>query len=233
MCGGGVSDLLWGFFMLFAPIFTMFHDNIKLALIVLLTFPLIIALSIHLRTKILKAQRRVRAVNAQLTAAYNEDIQGAKTTKTLVREALNAQEFFAKTEDMKAASIRGILLSSILTQFNAPLAGAASLFAELMSAQAAAERIFALLEKKPDIRDTEEVIRKYGTVLNPTEAPRPAIKGTVQFDHVSFWYKESEPVLTDFNLTVQAGETLALVGSTGAGKSTIVNLFCRFYEPYT
>jgi len=70
----GVSDLLWGFFMLFALIFTMFHDNIKLACIVLLTFPLIIVLSIYLRAKILKAQRRVRAVNAQLTAAYNEDI---------------------------------------------------------------------------------------------------------------------------------------------------------------
>ena len=267
----GVSDLLWGFFMLFALIFTMFHDNIKLALIVLTTFPLIIALSIYLRAKILKAQRRVRAVNAQLTAAYNEDIQGAKTTKTLVREELNAKEFFSKTENMKAASIRGILLSSILmpavqiigslgtglvvfyggsavisqaislgllvaflsyvTQFNAPLAGASALFAELISAQAAAERIFALLEEKPDIQDTEAVIKKYGTALNPTEVQRPAIKGTVQFEHVSFWYKESEPVLIDFNLTVQAGETLALVGSTGAGKSTIVNLFCRFYEP--
>ena len=172
------------------------------------TFPLIVLFSAYLRKKILHAQRKVRKINSQLTAAYNEDIQGAKTTKTLVREALNAQEFFSKTENMKAASIRGILLSSILmpavqiigslgtglivfyggsavisqaislgllvaflsyiTQFNAPLAGAASLFAELMSAQAAAERIFALLEEKPDIRDTEEVIRKYGTALNGT-----------------------------------------------------------------
>jgi lipid A export ATP-binding/permease protein msbA len=267
----GGADLLWGSCMIIALILIMFKDNSKLAAIALITFPLILIVSGYLRSKILKAQRKVRAANAQLTAAYNEDIQGAKTTKTLVREALNAQEFFAKTEDMKVASVRGILLSSILmpavqvigalgtglvvvyggnavmsqvvslgllvaffsyiAQFNYPLMEAATLFAELISAQAAAERIFALLDEKSDVQDSPAVIQKYGTALHPTNIPRPSIKGDVRFEQVSFWYKENEPVLTNFSLSVAAGQTVALVGSTGAGKSTIVNLFCRFYEP--
>lgn len=267
----GLSDILWGLFLMITVIFTMFKDNVKLALISLITLPLILLLSTYLRKKILKAQRRVRTINGQLTSAYNEDIQGAQTAKTLVREALNAKEFLSKTEEMKSASIRGILISSALmpavqligsigtglmvifggyavaadligvgllvaffsyvTQFNNPLATAADLFAEFISAQAAAERIFSLLKEEPEIRDTEAVIKKYGTALHPSGAVRPKISGSVCFENVSFWYNKSEPVLSGFNLTVHAGETVALVGATGAGKSTIVNLFCRFYEP--
>ncbi len=267
----GVSDLFWGFCMMIAVIIAMLGDSPKLALIGLLTLPVIVIFSIYLRGKILKAQRRVRKINSQLTASYNEDIQGAKTTKTLVREELNAKEFLSKTEEMKTASIRGILISSVLmptvqligavgtglmviyggisvisgaitmgllvaffsyvTQFNAPLAEAADLFAEFISAQAAAERIFGLLEEESEIKDKDEVIKKYGTALCPTDEKRPAIKGNVKFEDVSFWYKEGEPVLSGFSLDVEAGQTIALVGATGAGKSTIVNLFCRFYEP--
>lgn len=120
---------------------------------------------------------------------------------------------------------------SYVTQFNAPLAEAADLFAEFISAQAAAERIFGLLEEESEIKDKDEVIKKYGTAICPTDEKRPAIKGNVKFDDVSFWYKEGEPVLSGFSLDVEAGQTIALVGATGAGKSTIVNLFCRFYEP--
>ncbi len=267
----GMTDSLWGGCLIVSVIVVMFFDNVKLALIALTTLPVIIVFSIYLRNKILTAQRRVRKINSQLTAAYNEDIQGAKTTKTLVREKLNAEDFFAKTEEMKKSSIRGILISSVLmptvqligsvgiglmvvygggsvmsgavtlgllvaffsyvTQFNEPLAEAADLFAEFISAQAAAERIFGLLEEKSDIIDKPEIIKKYGTSFEPTDELRPAVKGDVQFKNVSFWYKEGEPVLTDFSLNVKSGETVALVGATGAGKSTIVNLFCRFYEP--
>ena len=267
----GMTDSLWGGCLIVSVIVVMFFDNVKLALIALTTLPVIIVFSIYLRNKILTAQRRVRKINSQLTAAYNEDIQGAKTTKTLVREKLNAEDFFAKTEEMKKSSIRGILISSVLmptvqligsvgiglmvvygggsvmsgavtlgllvaffsyvTQFNEPLAEAADLFAEFISAQAAAERIFGLLEEKSDIIDKPEIIKKYGTSFEPTDELRPAVKGDVQFKNVSFWYKEGEPVLTDFSLNVKSGETVALVGATGAGKPTIVNLFCRFYEP--
>lgn len=267
----GLSDLLWGVFLIIAIVIIMFKDNVKLALISMITLPLVILFSGYLRKKILKAQRRVRKINSKLTSAYNEDIQGAKTTKTLVSEELNAKEFFTKTEEMKSASIRGILISSILmptvqvigaittgliviyggsavaaniislgllvaffsyiSQFHEPLIQAADLFAEFISAQAAAERIFTLLKEEPEIKDKEDVIKKYGTSLSPTGIIRPEIIGNVKFENVSFWYKESEPVLTGFNLEIKAGETIALVGATGAGKSTIVNLFCRFYEP--
>ncbi len=57
------------------------------------------------------------------------------------------------------------------------------------------------------------------------------LRGDIEFDHVDFYYEEDKPVLSDFNLTVKRGETIALVGPTGGGKSTIVNLICRFYEP--
>lgn len=267
----GVTDIFLGFCMAAAIICAMFADNVMLAFIALITFPLIVLFSIYLRTKILQAQRLVRKANAELTAAYNEDIQGAKTTKTLVREARNAEEFLIKTENMTTVSLRSLCISSLLmpavqligsvgtslmvlyggssvlagtislgllaaffsyvTRLNMPMAQIAGLLSEFISAQAAAERIFELLEEESEIKDTEAVIKKYGTPLQPTAVPRPLIKGNVEFENVSFWYKEEEPVLTGFNLSVQSGQTIALVGATGAGKSTVVNLFCRFYEP--
>ena len=266
-----ITNLFRGSWMIIAITIAMCNENIKLAGIALISVPVIFLFTVYVRQKVLKAQRLVRKLNAQLTAAYNEDIQGAKTTKTLVREEYNAKEFLTKTEDMKHASITGIIISSFLmpavqcigtlgtslmvvyggsavlaqtislgvlaaffsyiTRLNMPLGEAADLFSELISAQAAAERIFELLEEKSEIQDKEEVIKKYGTSLHPTDALRPVIKGAVEFKDVSFWYKEEEPVLSGFNLSVQAGQTIALVGATGAGKSTIVNLFCRFYEP--
>lgn len=111
-----------------------------------------------------------------------------------------------------------------------PLKGIARVMAELQMAQASAERVLSLLEETPSVVDSAEVIAKYGTIL---EAPKQDVKlmGNVRFDHVSFHYLQEEPVLEDFSLDVKAGEMVALVGETGSGKSTIVNLLCRFYEP--
>ncbi|MBR5005294.1 MAG: ATP-binding cassette domain-containing protein, partial [Erysipelotrichaceae bacterium] len=72
---------------------------------------------------------------------------------------------------------------------------------------------------------------KYGTIFAPKPENYERIEGNVEFEHVDFWYNEAEPVLQDFNLSVKAGQTIALVGETGSGKSTIINLICRFYEP--
>ncbi|MGP1528948.1 MAG: ABC transporter ATP-binding protein [Treponema sp.] len=267
----GVMDIFWGVCVIIAITLAMLGDSVKLACITLVSIPLIFLVTFYLRNKILKIQRTIRKLNSQLTATYNEDIQGAKTTKTLVREQYNAEEFLTKTEGLKRASIKGLLISSLLMpavqcinsivtsllvvsggsnvlggtisigllvaffsyvrSLNMPLIEAADLFSEFVSVQAAAERIFGLLAEKSDIQDKAEVIKKYGTGLYPTDVPRPLIKGTVEFKNVSFWYKEEEPILCNFNLSVQAGQTIALVGATGAGKSTIVNLFCRFYEP--
>jgi ATP-binding cassette subfamily B protein len=186
---------------------------------------------------------------------------GAKSTKTLVREELNIEEFQDVTKDMKKTSIRAATLSAgylpmtlfisavgtVLTlllgsnflmdgaltygtlvlfityarQFFDPILEIARIYTEMIGAQAAAERVMGLLHEKEEIVDTEvEEKEDYGK-----------IHGDVTFENVSFFYKEGEYILKNFNLQVKAGETIALVGETGSGKSTIVNLACRFYEP--
>jgi ATP-binding cassette subfamily B protein len=107
----------------------------------------------------------------------------------------------------------------------------ARMFAELQAAQASSERIFSLLEEEPQIQDSDAVTEKYGTILQPREENWPAITGSITFENVSFGYIDGEKVLQNFSLDVHPGETIALVGETGSGKSTIVNLACRFYEP--
>lgn len=127
----------------------------------------------------------------------------------------------------------GTLVSfiSYSTQLFDPIQQIAGIFAELQSAQASAERVLDLLDTASEICDDEEVIEKYGTTLDPIHDNWEPLCGDIEFDHVSFCYKPGETVLADFSLKVKQGETIALVGETGAGKSTIVNLLCRFYEP--
>ena len=112
-----------------------------------------------------------------------------------------------------------------------PISNIARIFADLQASQAAAERVVSMLETEPEIFDTPEVIERFGDSFNPKRENWPDIVGDIEFDHVSFHYSTGEQVLDDFCLKVKAGQTVALVGETGAGKSTIVNLVCRFYEP--
>lgn len=112
-----------------------------------------------------------------------------------------------------------------------PISNVARIFADLQSSQAAAERVITMLETEPEIADTPEVEAVYGDNFDPKRENWPPIHGDIEFENVSFQYKGGEEVLHDFNLRVKAGETIALVGETGSGKSTIVNLICRFYEP--
>ena len=124
-----------------------------------------------------------------------------------------------------------MMFTQYATQFFEPLRQIARLIAELQLAQASAERILTLLESEPAIVDREDVIEKYGTVLNEKKENYEPMIGNVKFENIEFYYNVDEPVLYDFNLEVKAGEMIALVGETGSGKSTIVNLLCRFYEP--
>ncbi len=124
-----------------------------------------------------------------------------------------------------------ILFTGYVGQFFEPVNNIATIYARFQQAQASAERIMSLIESTPDIVDTDEVIAKYGTLFEYKRENFEPLEGHVQFDHVSFKYHVGEQVLTDFNLDVKAGQSIALVGHTGAGKSTIVNLICRFYEP--
>jgi ATP-binding cassette subfamily B protein len=108
---------------------------------------------------------------------------------------------------------------SYLTFMMWPIQDLARVYAEMQHSIASAERVFTLLDSVPEVRD------------RPGAIDPGTIQGVIEFDHVDFTYEDGKPVLTDFTLNVQPGETIALVGPTGGGKSTIVNLLCRFYEP--
>ncbi|MFQ5653707.1 MAG: ABC transporter ATP-binding protein [Planctomycetota bacterium] len=122
--------------------------------------------------------------------------------------------------------------------FYIPIQEMAERFTQFQAAQASAERLQGLLDTEPEIQDSPEVIaaleaqesaaRGAGSAGATAGAQRIA---SIEFDRVSFSYKEGEPILVDFDLRVEAGETIALVGATGSGKSTIVSLLSRFYEP--
>lgn len=263
----GVVDLLWGILSMIGILIVLIIYNIKLALIILIILPIIMAVTIFLNRRILKAYRISRNENSKITAALNEGFMGAKATKSLVIEDKNNDEFESIALKYKKSSLRAIMLSSLFgpivfitcyfcvgttlyigtilsislpvlylfvdytIKFFEPVMSVSNKLGEFQQAQASAERIIALIEEKPDIVDTPEVIEKYGTVLNPKKENYEELIGDVEFRNVTFKYQIGDNVLENFNLHIKAGSNVALVGHTGSGKSTIVNLICRFYEP--
>jgi ATP-binding cassette subfamily B protein len=130
-------------------------------------------------------------------------------------------------------------------QFFNPINQMARVLTEMQAAQAAGERVMGLLATEPKIRDSEAVRQRRAEAESPAASDSrfqppcsglaqdgyPANIDSIEFRQVTFAYEEGSPVLRDFNLTVRAGQTIALVGQSGGGKSTIVSLVCRFYEP--
>lgn len=276
MVAWSATGIFWIVGMIVFSVIMLIAMNWKLGLIVLMIMPVLTAVSVYFQRRILAQQRIVRKQNSKITGAFNEGIMGAVTTKTLVREERNFEEFKHEATTMKRASIKSAALSAmftpivmtlgslataialyaggrtviaptilgttmtigVLSSFLSyttslfdPLMDLAGILAEMQSAQACAERVISLLNAKSDIVDTPDVIEKYGDCFAPKRENWEELFGDVDFCGVSFAYKEGETVLKDFNLTVKRGEKIALVGETGAGKSTIVNLVCRFYEP--
>ncbi|MGI6665440.1 MAG: ABC transporter ATP-binding protein [Christensenellaceae bacterium] len=271
MIAWGLVDIFMALLYLIGCISIMFSLNVKLALYTLAVFPILAIITVFFQKKILTYYRRVRRANSRITGAFSEGIMGAMTTKTLVREEENLQDFKVLTEDMRHVSARASTLSAIFmpivmflssvgtafalfkggqevllsiisvgtlttfisytTQMFDPIQQLARILAEMQNAQASAERVISLIDTPIDITDTPEVEAVYGTSLYPKRENWPSIKGDVTFSHVDFSYIPEEMILEDFNLHVPAGSSVALVGETGAGKSTIINLICRFYEP--
>lgn len=271
----GLVDMVWGLTTMLAILVVLFITSPILALIITILTPLLFAVCMYFRKKILVAYRNVRKINSKITGSLNECIQGSKTTKTLVLEDTKYKEFNETATDMRSNSIRAVIRSSILwplvviisniglaltlsagsasilgyigfiaidvptlylfvnyTQlFFDPILQISSVLAELQQAQAAAERVIGLIETKSDIVDSPEVLEKYGTITNPKRENWEDIKGDIKFENVTFSYIEKEVVLDNFNIEIKKGTSVALVGATGSGKSTIINLLCRFYEP--
>lgn len=135
--------------------------------------------------------------------------------------------------------IQNVMLLGTLSAFTSyavgifePIQQIARTFAEIISMQANIERVDGLLQQKPSIVDTPEVVNKYGDMFTPKKENWEKLEGDIEFEDVSFKYPDGhEYVLEHFNLKVPRGSTVAIVGETGAGKSTLVNLACRFFEP--
>lgn len=269
--GWALLGLVWSVIFIIVCGVQMLMLDLTLGLTVLLVIPPMALITWYFEQKILRNSRKIRKINSKIISAYNEGIMGAKTSKTLVREPQNIQEFNELTVDMWRASIRAVSLSArfvpivvslgaiatgyalwqggirvglgVMTigvlqvfvshtiAFFGPVREIAGTLSDMQAAQAAGERVMSLLETAPDILDTPEVEAHFGDQFAPKRENWPPLHGDVEFRDVSFQYKDGEKVLSHFNLKVRQGETIALVGETGSGKSTIVNLVCRFYEP--
>lgn len=120
---------------------------------------------------------------------------------------------------------------SYTVQFFEPIRELARVLADLQASQASVERVMSMIDTQVEVRDTDAVTALYGDCFTPQKENWPEMKGDIEFRDVSFNYKEGPPIFTNFNLKVPAGERIAIVGETGSGKSTLVNLICRFYEP--
>ena len=255
----GLLDATWGTVNIITGLFFMFAINWKLALIVFTILPILLYTAVQFQKRILTQFRAVRKVNSKITASYNENISGVRIVKALGREDKNLEEFSEMTDDMYKAGFRAAWLSALflpsvqiisafaiggiiwysgaqinfqgitiggisaflsyMTFMMWPIQDLARVFAELQRAIASAERIFALIDTTPDVQD------------KPSAFDPGTMRGDISFEHLYFWYENELPVIKDLNLRIKRGETIALVGSTGGGKTTIVNLLCRFYEP--
>jgi ATP-binding cassette subfamily B protein len=126
------------------------------------------------------------------------------------------------------------VLSMFITytiNFFEPVMSLSRIISDFQNAQASAERIVGLIETKSDLEDTDEVKEKYGSRFEDRKENWEPLQGDVEFKDVTFYYKDNEIILENFNLKIKAGSQVALVGHTGSGKTTIVNLLSRFYEP--
>ncbi len=255
----GLLDVTWGILNILTAMIFMVIINWQLALIVFAFVPVIVISALEFRRRILGEFRRVRKINSKITGAFNESVTGVRVTKALGREEQNLREFGGLTRDMYRAGYRAAWLSALflpivqlvssfaigaVVWFGGlevltgamtiggiqafvsyivfmlwPVQEMARVYAEMQRALASGERVFSLMDSVPEISDRPEAFDP-GSIL-----------GDIEFDHVDFHYDADSPVLRDFSLHVPRGETIALVGPTGGGKSTIVNLLARFYEP--
>ncbi len=254
-----ILDSVWGLFNILVALIFMARINLKLALMMAVVLPLLFLTALRFKKRIIGEYRKVRSINSRITAAYSESINGVKVIKALAKEKANLSGFGRLTDEMYHASYRAAWLSAIfipvvqliisfgvgglllfggwqielgtltigglrafigyMTFMLWRIQDIARVLSEMQQSIAGAERVFSLLDTPSDIPD------------GPDAVGEVKLKGRVEFDQVSFHYVPGSPVLKNFCLTVEPGQTIALVGPTGGGKTTIASLLSRYYEP--
>jgi len=255
----GVIGLVADLFMTLSIVLVMAFIDSQLTLVALLIAPLLAVASRVFQGWIKEAWRTARRNVASLTGKVQDLMYGAKLTKSLVQEERSLHEFDETNERNMQTQIRAetvsvayssvaTVLGSIMTAaiwylggmkvlgatrtigqlvafsnyseiFFTPIQNLAMMYGEIQSALAGAERIFVILDQEPEVQERQDPIQL------------DEMRGEIEFKEINFSYIPDQPVLKNINLRIKPGEKIAIFGPTGSGKSTIINLLGRFYDP--
>jgi ATP-binding cassette subfamily B multidrug efflux pump len=253
-----LPSLLRDFALMAGVLGALYILSPRLAAITVLTLVPVLLISLFFRVKARNAYRRVRLAVSRLNAFLSEHISGMRIVQLFGREARSRREFGAKNDELLHANLGemlvfatfrplidllstssvaviiyfgarllqadlvslGVLIAylTLIRKFYEPVMDLSEKYNILQSAMAGSERVFELL-------DTREMISEPARPHAPKR-----VRGEIAFDRVTFWYKEGEPVLKDLSFSVAPGETVAIVGYTGAGKTTITSLLTRLWD---
>jgi len=253
----GVVNIILEIFSLIAIIVFMFMTSVKLTLLTLATMPIFVIFMFLVKSPQRRARQKLSNKNSNINAYLQESISGMKVTQSFDREEVNYGIYSGLAQDVRNAWIRSALIGgtiwpvisllsnvvklgvhysaaanlftdisigTILTfmgytfRFWMPIQMLGNLYNNLINTTAYLERIFQMLDEPISIDDHEGA------------TPLPQIEGRVEFRDVTFAYEPGVNVLEHMNLVAEPGESIALVGPTGAGKSTVVSLLARFYD---
>ncbi|HBE2210631.1 MAG: ABC transporter ATP-binding protein [Enterococcus faecalis] len=257
LLSNGLINLISDLFNVIITLIFMLFIDVKLTLYSLLLLPVLFVMVLFIQGKQRKAYQELSNKQSNLNAYIHESISGIKITQSFAREDENFQIFNEVSEEyrqsfMKAVRVQYLLWPAVqnisvittcfiyfvgirqlgvsvttgtliafigyINNFWNPVINIGNFYNSLITATAYLERIFETMDVVPEIQDAPHVIEL------------PPIKGTVDFQHVYFRYEEGKNILTDVSFHIEPGQTIALVGPTGAGKTTIINLLSRFYD---
>ena len=257
LLSNGLINLISDLFNVIITLIFMLFIDVKLTLYSLLLLPVLFVMVLFIQGKQRKAYQELSNKQSNLNAYIHDSISGIKITQSFAREDENFQIFNEVSEEyrqsfMKAVRVQYLLWPAVqnisvittcfiyfvgirqlgvsvttgtliafigyINNFWNPVINIGNFYNSLITATAYLERIFETMDVVPEIQDAPHAIAL------------PPIKGTVDFQHVYFRYEEGKNILTDVSFHIEPGQTIALVGPTGAGKTTIINLLSRFYD---